>query len=348
MIDRSVSDRIAMLRFLMIAGIVVLHTPKYVPLAELGDGYFDFFKAFFQHAFFRTTVPVLTCISGYLVFKANLDQQVGKLYTKKLRSLGIPFLVFNLGLLGVAYLAQAYLGVTTSVDLIPYDANTWLNAAFGWKTSPINYPLNFLRDLLAIILITPLLGYLVRKAPMLGLLLVAVVFFKNFDGLLVLRPDMVVTFYVGALAAVYQWNLTKLDRFASALLVVFVGLCAAMVYFKVANSTYLRLVSPFLVWPAASLLVNTAAGKWCMRMSRYSFFIFVTHSVILLASWMVYQKVQTVVPYALYWFLTPVLTIAVLVVTYRMLMHVFPTITDFALGNKPKPVGLVLPVPDKA
>ena len=57
----------------MIIGIVLLHTPMYVSVADIDSGWFDLTKAFFQSAAFRCTAPVLTLISGYLLFNARLD-----------------------------------------------------------------------------------------------------------------------------------------------------------------------------------------------------------------------------------------------------------------------------------
>lgn len=73
LVDQDIAHRIDLLRFVMIFGIVILHTPQYVNIADVGTGWFDLFKAFFQSAVFRCTVPVLTTISGYLLFKAGFD-----------------------------------------------------------------------------------------------------------------------------------------------------------------------------------------------------------------------------------------------------------------------------------
>lgn len=47
-IDNEISTRISILRFVMILGIVILHTPLYVPIAQVGSGVFDSIKAFFR------------------------------------------------------------------------------------------------------------------------------------------------------------------------------------------------------------------------------------------------------------------------------------------------------------
>lgn len=335
MTDDFSRQRIALLRFLMIFGIVLLHTPPYVPIAEVANTPFEQFKALFQHAVFRTTVPVLTFISGYLLFQSGLDRHPGKLARKKFRTIVLPFLVFNLGLLGVALGLHHGAGITLGNDLIPRDRKDWLDAAFGLTGEPINYPLNFLRDLVALMLMAPLLGWVLRRAPWLGLATVLLVFRFNLDGRFLLRDVMWPVFYAGGLAAVRGWNMRALDRYAPACLALFLALCVCVVHFRVANTNYLRMASPFLIWPAAALLVPTAFGRWLAGMSRYSFFVFVAHAPVLLATWMVYKRVADVIPYPLYWVLAPIMTTALLVLVYRMAMRWMPGLFGMAIGAAP-------------
>lgn len=330
----TVRDRISLLRALMIFGIVVLHTPDYVSLDDLGSGTFENIKAFFQHAVFRCTVPVLTFVSGYLLFGSALDTRPATLLRKKARTIGVPFLVFNLALLAAAYVMQLKLGLKTSPKLIPFDTWIWIDAAFGLTGSPINYPLNFLRDLLALMLLAPAFGWLLRHYQWLGLVLVSYIFMTNLDGYLVLRNVMPLLFYLGGMAAVGRWDMRALDRFAAPLLALFLALCACVIIFKWKNTNYLRLVSPFLVWPAASLLLDTAAGRYLARMSKYSFFLFVSHAPVLLATWLVYQRVGGAVPYPLYWLLAPVLTTAIVIAVYRLAARWAPGLLGAALGQQ--------------
>lgn len=327
-----VSERIAMLRYIMIVGIVILHTPPYVPIAEIGPGLFDQVKAFFQNAAFRASVPVLTVISGYLLFRAGIDRDWRKLANKKARTLLIPFLVFNLGLLAAAYAAQRWLGISSSYQLIPFDAMTWLNAAFGLTGLPINYPLNFLRDLLALMLLSPLMGALLRKAPWSGLLAVCLIFLNNFDDAFVLRDVMPIMFYVGGMAALQKWDLLALDRGAAWCLGTFICVCVAVIYFRVANTNYLRIAAPFLIWPAASLLNGTRVGQWLASQSKFSFFIFVAHAPLLLVISMMYERIGQAIPYSIYWICTPVIVVVILSTIYSWALRHFPIFTSLALG----------------
>lgn len=330
--QKPVFDRIAMLRYLMIVGVVVLHTPPYVPILEIGPGIFDFVKAFFQSAAFRATVPVLTLISGYLLFRSGLDQQWAKLFRKKLRTIVVPFFVFNLAVLAGAFGAQHLLGLRMSVQLVPVEPSVWLDAAFGITTSPINYPLNFLRDLIVLMVLAPLFGFVLRSCPWIGLGALALNFFYNLDGMLILREVMPVMFYIGGLAATRKWNLLALDRYTLPCLLVFLAMCVCVVLFRIGNTTYFRVLAPFLIWPAAALLHDTRLGRWLQSQSKYSFFIFLAHAPLLLVLSVAYEKLGQPIPYALYWLAVPVLVVAILSTLHRVLMRLCPRLFAQVIG----------------
>jgi succinoglycan biosynthesis protein ExoH len=334
-LSNETQQRISILRVLMIFGIVVLHTPLYVPLSELGNDWFDLVKAFFQSAVFRTTVPVLTAISGFLLFHAGGDRNWRALLKKKCRTLLVPFLVFNLTILCGAYLAERYAGLELSEKLVGADRITWLNAAFGLMDSPINYPSGFLRDLIVLMALAPLFGYCLRRRPLAGLALVSAFFMLDLDGPLVLRNAMPLTFYLGGMAAICKWDLKVLDRFAPACIGLFFLACAAVIAFRITNLTCLRLISVFLVWPFTATLVDTAIGKWLADQSKYSFFVFIAHAPLLAVSWVLYRRYLPGFPYQLYWILTPLIVTGMLVVLYQQAMRLAPGLFSFILGRKP-------------
>jgi len=314
--DTEISQRINILRYFMIFGIIMLHTPQFVPLVETGSAPFDFLKATFQHAIFRCSVPVLTCISGYLLFKASYDLKYPTLVVKKVRTLLVPLIIFNLPLAGLVYMTQV-MGVQVhdfSQTLHPFQLRSWADAVIGLFESPVNYPLNFLRDLFVISLLSPIAGFALRNFMWPGFAIVFAVFWFGWDGKLILINDMAFMFYIGGMAAVGNWNLRALDKYAPVLLLGFLALCVAIVALQIESKSYIRLVAPFMIWPAASLLVNTFVGTRIAALAKYSFLTFLVHGPILLVSWMAYQKVfAATVPYWVYWVVTPVI-IAVLTI----------------------------------
>jgi succinoglycan biosynthesis protein ExoH len=328
----DISSRISILRFIMIFGIVVLHTPEYVPIEQVGPGLFNFIKAFFQSAAFRCTVPVLTFISGYLLFSSGLDTRPKQLLSKKFQSLVIPFLVFNLPLVAVAFLLQLNGPFAISYQLVPYQWHSFSNAAFATTAMPINYPLYFLRDLFVLCLLAPAFGWLLRRAALPGLVLVALIFLLNLDQSLIIRRSMPVSFYLGGLFAVRKLDLRSLDKYAGLCFALFLLICGPIIWFKVENTTYLRLVAPLLIWPSASLLVGTRFGAWAARMSKYSFFIFLAHAPVLMVSWKLYSKYGGALPYPLYWFGTPVLATVLLIAAHRLFAKYLPGPFAWARG----------------
>lgn len=335
-IDTEISTRISILRFAMIFGIVILHTPLYVPIDQVGPHAFDMLKAFFQNAVFRCTVPVLTLISGYLLFSSSMPERPRALISKKFKSLVIPFLTFNLPLVALVFLVQSHGPLAISYQLVPIDLRTLADAALSLTAAPLNYPLYFLRDLFVLCVLAPVFAILLRYVPLLGLFLVAGIFLLNFDGSLVIRTDMPVTFYIGGLCALHKVDMRSLDKYAPLCLAVFIVMCGAVIAFQIKNTTGLRLVAPLLIWPSASLLVGTRFGTWLAGMAKYSFFIFLMHAPILIATWLVYSRYGAALPYPIYWVCAPLLTTTLLMGLYHLFGASMPIWFAWARGVNPE------------
>lgn len=80
-----------------------------------------------------------------------------------------------------------------------------------------------------------------------------------------------------------------------------------------------------LVWPAASLLVGTRFGTWMAGMGKYSFFIFLMHAPILMATWLIYSRYGAAVPYPIYWVAAPLFTTMLLMGAYQVCKVRIPT-----------------------
>jgi len=334
--DNEISRRISIARYLMIIGVVMLHVPPYKPLVEYGTTVFDLLRGIITYGFFRATVPVLTAISGYFVFSAVLDKNIPELISKKTATLLVPMLLSNLPLLLLLFAIQRY-GMTThhfTVTLYPFDWNNWLNAGMGLFGLPLNYPTHFLRDLFALSLLAPLMGVLLRKTPYLGLVLVLAVYWFNLDASLVLRNSMLVTFYLGGLAAVRQWDLRRLDLFAPGLLAGFLAAAVTIVIFHIHNREWFSLVSPFFVWPSLALIVDSRVGRLLLRYSKASFFTFLAHGPLLIVAWILFNKFGAGIPYPVFWLVTPLIVVPLCVLGHAALSSLMPRLSAVLLGNR--------------
>lgn len=320
----------------MVIGIVILHLPPTQPLSELGTSFIDIARAFFSYAAFRTTVPVLTVLSGYLLFRSNLYLQPAKLLSKKTTSILVPMLIWNISVVLVLYTAQKFgffaHGFTTK--LYPVEMYNWVNALTGLFDNPANYPLNFLRDLYVVSLLSPLYGLFLKKAPYIGLVCVILVAYFNLDGYLMLRYDMMISFYIGGLAATQDWDLKSLDRYAKWFLLIFIVVSLGIAIFDIENLFLFRLISPFLVWPAMSLLVDTRFGDFLHRNAAGSFFTFLSHGPMLFLLWTVFMQIPGDLPYYIYWLLAPPLVVFLSIYLRKQLIKHAPRLALIVLGGR--------------
>lgn len=339
-LEKDIANRIAVLRPLLIFGVVFLHVPGQVDLpSQLGHGWFDYVSGFFQLALFRGTVPTLTLIAGFLLFRAGLDLAPGALYRKKARTVGLPFLVFNvLPALAAAALEYRY-GLVFMRTLVDAPARDWINALSGVKAVPFNYPLYFLRDLLVLVALAPLFGWILRRRPMVGLLAVALVFGCGLDGWLLRRDSSALMFYIGGWCALARRDLLAADRWALPAALLLALLCAAVPAFRIDDNRILVYAAPFLIWPAAALLRGTALWHAALHASKYSFFVFVAHAPLQELLYQGYVKLRRTlpIPYEAFWLLGPALTIALLVAFYHGALRVAPRAFNAAIGARAAP-----------
>ncbi len=175
------------------------------------------FAEFFFHlsteSFGRVNRPLFFSISGYLFFwtlKPELSGFVEK-WKSRLRSLVVPYLAWSLiGFVGFRLVCQTDFGRGLLGHKISLVDSNWVQMIRTVLWDPIPYQLWYIRDLCALILLSPLI-YLGTR--FLGWWLAAGVIVGWFNGWLPQWPDEtgVAFFTLGAIVAtrrvVPQWNL---------------------------------------------------------------------------------------------------------------------------------------------
>ncbi|MEE9493928.1 MAG: acyltransferase family protein [Gammaproteobacteria bacterium] len=318
----------------MIIGIVVVHIPPDIPVHS--NNLLYMFDIFLTDGVFRAAVPLLTMLSGYLMITSRLDQNYILLLSKKTRSLFIPLVLWNLPLVLFLYFLQKYqlLMHPFSENMYPFNIKVWLDGVLGLTSAPVNYPLNFIRDLFAIFLLSPAFGWLLRHIPYQGLAIILVIYFLDLDGLFVLRESMLISFYLGGLGAIKKWNLTSLDRYAVILALIFFSTAFGIAYLGIEKIDWFRVIAPFCVWPAISLFVDRSVGNFLYRNSQHSFFIFLSSGPILFFFWVVYQKFGSQLPYSVFWISAPFIIVALTILMSRFFRRFFPATASFVLGGR--------------
>lgn len=192
------SKTIDFLRFPCSVLVVIVHTFSSIGGGEL-PGFYDSFRVFFSQGVARLAVPIFFFTSGYLFFQ-GFERWIWTTYKKKLkkriRSLFIPYILWNsvMLLLGIfSHLVHG--GISCAQEWFFENGGllcfwncgrqgcTPLINLLGWemweRAFPINYPLWFIRDLMVLNLLAPLIFLLVKRLRAVWLIIMALLYLLN-------------------------------------------------------------------------------------------------------------------------------------------------------------------------
>ena len=339
-LKQGIAERISLIRYPMIYLIVIAHMPRITGFVD-DPNVLTFISSFVTDGLIRLGIPMLTCISGFLIFHKALDLKFALLMRKRFISLITPLLIWNVPLVLVLYVVQSQGLIehdwVAQRNMYPIDVMNWVNAVFALTDYPINYPMHFLRDLFVLCLLAPIIGILLRNTPSLGLIVLLAIFVPNLDGLLIRNDAMIITFYIGGIAAIKTWDLRCLDRYAVPLICLLLLICSVVVLFDAGRPFWIPLVAPFFVWPASSLFLATKMGKWLINHSRASIFLFMVHGLMLSALSFALPNLYGEQYAFVVWLMVPILVAISVQYAYVILETFMPDFLIILIGGRKSP-----------
>ena len=201
------SETIDWLRPVMAFMVICLQTQLFYvdELWSINGGLFDVFIIYLCKVICPIAVPSFFFISGYLFFKGLEDwnHQVWKRkMTKRIKTLLVPFILWNL-IAFIAFPLTRYAGsvmkgvpMESIADVIQdrgflrlfwdrtlFDGNTHnYTTILGWSVpcgQPMDTPMWFVRDLMVVMLFTPLIHWLLKKSGYLIVTILGLLFIIN-------------------------------------------------------------------------------------------------------------------------------------------------------------------------
>lgn len=340
-LDPEIAERISLIRYPMIFLIVVSHSPNLSSFAD-DPNLSTFITSLVSDTFIRLAIPMLSCISGFLIFYKAMEQNFPLLLRKRFNALVSPLIVWNVPIVLALYAVQSQglidYEFAPRKTMYPADLMTWLNGIFSITDFPINFPMHFLRDLFIITLFVPLMGIALRKFPFIGLIILLAIFVPDFDGQLIRTNTIIVTFYVGGMAAKMGWDLKYLDRYTVPLFFLMFSMCVFIVVYDLGRPVWLPLLAPFIVWPIASVLVGSRFGTWLRSLSRASIFLFMFHGLAVLTTWAVFPNLRDETNNVFIWLFVPLLIAMISQVVYLSVDRLSPALLTLLIGGR-KPTG---------
>jgi succinoglycan biosynthesis protein ExoH len=338
------------MRILLISGIVFVHVPHDPETSPfLGrNGFFDWIRVFLGDSLFRIGVPCLSAISGYLLFQRGWEAfDYVKTLRSKARTVLVPFLFWNLGLLAAVLVIQrAGIGVGYFPDLWNIPAREFVSYAFATEGLPIDIPLYFLRDLIVCIILSPILAHLVRRFPAvtLGVLFLLAIIPSLTLGI-VLKKSILFSFTLGIFLALNGVDLKAVDRFAglgtavmlTAAVLLSIGLYQTGPDFPWALDlarSALSILGAGGLWLMSAIVIRSSIGQRLAATGSLSFWMFCAHYPLLMLMWMVWNRMAGDGLYPLFYVSAAALSFIILFVSNHLVSRKMPGLYEVLTGSR--------------
>lgn len=303
-------EGIRLIRPLLILCICIAHVPGirgYHSDYDQYDQLSTLFSVYLKDFLARGGVPILTVISGYLAYSSYQKVPYFRLIIKKVKSLLVPFLVWNVIALAFCMVVFKLWGFNFLGFGRLDGFGSYINALLGVGLQmPINLPVYFIRDLFLIMLFIPLIHVICQKRVVFIVFSIiwllyswlshSVLFISDvFSTHILYRTDMLLFFLIGYFFAIQGFKLPKLSRYsivAISILMAVIGLFLSMYLSGVSPSNYdfvnLRLLFSLAFVACLPVFINalvlfgdSVGGRILKFMSPYSFTLFLSHIVVL-------------------------------------------------------------------
>lgn len=345
---QRLSVAIEALRFPLIVFIVMLHC--YTSTVSQWSGHPTYFRIVYPFSLWlgETGVPAYFFISGLLLFYSK------KTYSQKLqgrlKTLLIPYILFNAFILlgyWTLYLAgkpMAILGRSISdynfVDFLRafWDRGEWHNG----NGAPLLCPFWYIRNLMLLVVISPVLYYLIKYTRILFPLVCGLLWVNSFHSAYLLQS--LTMFSLGAYFPITGKNpYDVINQYRYWVVTLF--LCFGLYDIAIHCTTISLPVFPqvhrlalvanvfLLIWLGEKFYLH---GIYSVFLSKSSFFVFCIHYPFVLVLKEFSGRVTGLgdVVLALFYFCSVILVTVLCVVIYKILLKLVPGFLNFITGSR--------------
>lgn len=356
------SDVITFLRFPLIVAVVFIHSnfnDVVIAGADINASASHFslyenLRYLLSILIAEVAVPLFFFISGFLFF-IKTECLTLKTYLQKIKKRGMtllfPYIFWNLVVILLFYLAQTFFKGLISgnnIAIADYTWRNWLNAFWGGNTVgenyPINFPLWFIRDLMVVIVFSPLIYRFVKTCKQYAVVILGVLWI--FDLWIKVDGFSITAFFFftfGAYWGIYKKNIV--DSFSkifphSAWIYMFLIACDFL-FKDYSWRTYIHktdiLVGIGVFIALSGFLIKKQVCHSSPKLADSSFFIYVYHGMPLAFVIKVLSKFvqpQSDICFTLLYLLCPVFIILIGLIIYKLIIRYFPRFTSLILGGR--------------
>ncbi len=336
---QNTSDVINAMRFPLIVLVLMVHSPGTFPSDTMewsleGWNIFHYLTELISKHIGAIATSCFFLFSGYLFFWKSNEEEfslgwVLAKWKKRIKTLLIPYLIWNL----LMVVAMSLMKDLTTGPI------HW------FVTGPVNFPLWFLRDLIIMSALAPLLYLICIKLRWISLSALIIVYLSSLKTHI---PSMNAIFFygVGVWTATFKLDLSNFCRKAktpAAIMAIILAVVSTALVGTPAHTAMLRLFIPFGIIAAWNIcekaIGNQKTKKILSQLSPSVFFIYAVHEIYLLG-WTkglclrIFGDSLTGT-WIRYW-IVPLAVLIICLCLYNLLKKTMPRALTFACGGRTK------------
>ncbi|RRJ94145.1 acyltransferase family protein [Flavobacterium macacae] len=349
------SQKIKAVSFFAIILVVILHCYNLdlyqsLEIYDSSKNFNWFVQTIISFGITRIAVPLFFIISGYLfffTFNGNADFAIK--IKKRFHTLVIPYLLW--GFFGILFYYILQIIPQTEAfftkKLIKnYSLNEFFDAAF---LNLIPYQFWFIRDLIVLTLLSPLLYFITKKLNFWFLLIILPFWIVTLDNI-IFTSESLLFFSFGIYLSIHNQEVVKKTiskKAVLSLLVCWILLLTVKTFFQVENFSPLwiqighktAILSGIIAfWFLYDLLFKNNQGfiTNCNSLFKFTFFIYAFHEPILtiIKKGMFYFFGKQEEMHIVVYFLSPIVTIFICLITGIILKKLIPKGFKIITGNR--------------
>jgi hypothetical protein len=334
------SNVIRICRVLCIYFMTYVHVHLFLNQQFQNTAYYKFFNILFVDIIGRSSVPLLSVISGILMIGYFQRRKYVDAMKDRGISIILPFITWNV--IGLSLFIIK--GGNIDISKIP-------NLIFAITSNSFYVPLTFLRDIYVISLLTPLLIYLIRKFGILAFLSIILITQVVDLAPFILRNQILLYFslgiYIGLFTVKMDFNQYKALAFGSIAVAILLTITLInesnpdmyrFIHSSVFDDIIRRPLCAAYFWILGSVLVQSESFKNMVlsHLEPSIFLCFLSHGLVSLVIGSTYAHINilhTPVIYFMVWLLIPLIALVFAIVFHRLLKQTPKTFSLLFMGK---------------
>lgn len=365
--DSLISEVIRFLRFPLIICVVMIHS-HFQNISMGGVDYsFDIqtYPIYCNISFFLSkiissiAVPIFFIFSGYLFFK-NISSFTTEEYLKKLhkriKTLLIPYIFWNIVVILIYLVAQTIMPNMISGDnklIADYTITDWIKAFWNYHNEmPICYQFWFIRDLMVVVLLSPIIYFAIKKIRFFFVLIMGIIWLLNINtGITGVSITAIFFFSIGALFTITQYDIIsflkkiKILGYTISLMLIIVEMC--LYNYRASIDSFFSDIQSIMLYKVCtlSLIVSclnitiSLLQRGILKTNEFlydsNFFIYAYHTmplVLFLKLIIRFLNPTSDIHITLVYFIVPIMTILFGLMVFAVIRRIFPRFTKFITG----------------